>query len=101
MGKTKGDQLKRPLSAYILYSTDKRPGIQESNPDLSLTDISKRLGAGWKALSAAERKPYEDKAAKLRDEYFFAKNSSGSSKAKKGAKSKGKKAASSSDESDD
>jgi hypothetical protein len=103
MGKDKGDKPKRPLSAYMIYSTEKRPEIQAANPGLKLPDISKKIGALWKGLSASEKKPYEDKAAKCKSDYSAAKSSSGkSSKPKKApTKSKAKKGGSSSEESED
>jgi hypothetical protein len=102
MGKDKGEgKAKRPPSAYLLYSMDKRPELQAANPSLKLPDISKKLGAQWKALSASEKRPYEEKAQKQKAAYEAANPSKGGKTKKSAAKSKGKKAASSEDESED
>jgi hypothetical protein len=103
MGKDKGDKPKRPLSAFMLYSSEKRPEIQESNPGLKLPDVSKKIGALWKGLSASEKKPYEEKAAKAKAEYDAVKGSSGKAARTKKPAGRGasKKGDSSSEESDD
>jgi hypothetical protein len=83
MGKgDKGDsgKAKRPPSAYLLFSMEKRPELQAANPNLKLPDISKKLGAQWKALSDSEKKPYEDKAAKQKAAYDAQKPKAGKTK---------------------
>jgi hypothetical protein len=101
MGKDKSGSPKRPPSAYVLYSVEKRPEIKEANPSLKLGEISKMIGASWQGLSTAEKKPYEERAAKQKAAYQANKGSSSKSgKSKKGLRGKSKKEASSS-ESDD
>ncbi|ORX36139.1 high mobility group box domain-containing protein [Kockovaella imperatae] len=53
---------KRALSAYMFFVQDYRDRIKSENPDVSFGEVGKLLGAKWKELSAAEKKPYEDKA---------------------------------------
>jgi len=36
----------------------------EENPDMKLTDVSKKIGELWKALSEDDKKPYQVKAEK-------------------------------------
>jgi len=53
---------KKALSAYIYYGIDAREKLKEENPDASITDIVKMLGAAWKNLPAEEKAIYEEKA---------------------------------------
>jgi hypothetical protein len=80
---------------------EKRPEIQADHPELKLPDISKKVGAQWKALSESEKKPYEEKAQKQKAAYEAANPSKGSKAKKPAAKSKAKKAGSSEDESEE
>jgi len=63
--RTKKDPLKpkRALSAYMFFVQDWRERVKSENPDASFGDVGRLLGAKWKEMSAAEKKPYEDKAA--------------------------------------
>jgi high mobility group protein B1 len=79
---------------------EKRPELQASHPNLKLPDISKKIGTQWKALSDAEKKPYEEKAAKQKAAYESA-NPKGRKSKKPAPKGKSKKAGSSENESDD
>ncbi|KAI9342530.1 high mobility group box domain-containing protein, partial [Obelidium mucronatum] len=56
-------------SSFILYSNAMRNRIKEDEPSLSMTDISKKIGALWKEVSADEKKKYEDLAAKDKERY--------------------------------
>jgi hypothetical protein len=42
------------------------PQFKEDNPQTKPSDISKLMGEAWKELSDEEKKPYVDKAAKLK-----------------------------------
>jgi hypothetical protein len=71
MPKNKAPQ--RARSAYFLFSDAERKKHQEkADPELarkSMAVASKILSARWKALSPAEKKPFEEAAAKLRQEF--------------------------------
>ena len=56
-------------SGYLHYCTDARPIIQKSNPDIKSVDIVKKMGEGWKALSASEKDSYESKAKVDKERY--------------------------------
>ncbi|KAJ3012685.1 UNVERIFIED_CONTAM: FACT complex subunit [Siphonaria sp. JEL0065] len=56
-------------SSFILYSNATRNQIKEDDPSLSMTDISKKIGAMWKEIGADEKKIYEDLAAKDKERY--------------------------------
>ncbi|GMK57680.1 hypothetical protein CspeluHIS016_0405140 [Cutaneotrichosporon spelunceum] len=53
---------KRALSAYMFFVQDWRERIKSENQDAAFADIGRLLGAKWKEMSPAERKPYEEKA---------------------------------------
>lgn len=63
-------KIKKPLSAYFLYSIATRPFVKESNPEMSFADINKYIGATWKNLPASQKKPYIDEHERNRDIYL-------------------------------
>lgn len=56
----------RTPSSYVLFSIDHRKVVVESNPDLSLGEVSKLCGSKWKTLSEEERIPWVTKAEDLK-----------------------------------
>ena len=56
---------KKPLSGYLLYCKDKREEFKAANPEAMMPELSKLMGAAWKALteevSAVPREGEEDK----------------------------------------
>ncbi|POY70702.1 hypothetical protein BMF94_6285 [Rhodotorula taiwanensis] len=60
---------KRNLSAYMIFSQDKRAEVKEENPDVSFGELGKLLGAKWKSVTPEEKKIYEDKAAADKTRY--------------------------------
>ncbi|KAI3384989.1 hypothetical protein SNEBB_005165 [Seison nebaliae] len=59
-------RIKRPMNAFLVWSTTRRHIIANDNPKMHNSDISKQLGKEWRTLSATEREPYEQKAKQLR-----------------------------------
>jgi hypothetical protein len=94
-----GPAPKRPRSAYILFTMEKREAVKSANPGIANKEILKKLGGQWKVLSDKEKQVYTDRAAKEKEAYDAQKPSAG----KKGKKEKkaAKKAADSSNGSDD
>mmetsp|Transcript_6080 Transcript_6080/g.10387 ORF Transcript_6080/g.10387 Transcript_6080/m.10387 type:complete len:105 (-) Transcript_6080:323-637(-) len=64
------DAPKRGMSAYMFFVQDKREGVKTAKPELAFGEISKELGAMWKALSDDEKTPYVEKAAADRERYL-------------------------------
>jgi hypothetical protein len=60
---------KRNMNAYMFYAADNRAALKEKSPGLKPTEVTSTLGAQWKALSEAGRKPYEKKAADDKTRY--------------------------------
>ncbi|CEO97807.1 HMG box domain-containing protein [Plasmodiophora brassicae] len=54
---------KRPLSAFMYFSQEKRSDVKADNPETSFGDLGKILGQMWKDLSEDDKKPYVEKAA--------------------------------------
>ena len=57
-------QVPTSLNAYLLWQNQQRTKVAQENPGESYQDITKRLGAQWKALSDSDKKPYME-AAKM------------------------------------
>lgn len=66
-GKKDPNKPKRALSAYMFFVQDWRERIKSENPDADFGSVGRLLGAKWQEMSAAEKKPYEDKAQADKD----------------------------------
>jgi high mobility group protein B3 len=60
---------KKPKTSYILFSIESRPKIKAQFPDLSTTDILKKLGEAWNKISDKEKKHYEELAAQDKERF--------------------------------
>jgi len=58
---------KRPESAYFLFMADEREELVASG--MTHKEAMVKMGEMWGKLSAAKKKPYEDKAAKAKAKY--------------------------------
>jgi uncharacterized protein (DUF736 family) len=61
---TKAVKPKRARSAYAFYMKDTsvRDGIQKEHPEWSFGEVSKEIGAKWKAMDTTARQPYLDQS---------------------------------------
>ena len=46
---------KRPMSAYMLWLNANREKIKSDHPGISITDLSKKAGELWKAMSEEKK----------------------------------------------
>ena len=58
----------RTLSAYMLFMAAERDAVKQAHPEIKSSEVMSELGRRWKQLSPAARKPFEDKAAELKQE---------------------------------
>lgn len=56
-------------SAYILFSSEVRPQLVAEFPDEKMVEITKRIGARWRELDDAAKRPYEERATEDRERY--------------------------------
>ncbi|KAG0175981.1 Non-histone chromosomal protein 6 [Apophysomyces sp. BC1034] len=81
------EETKRPLSAYMLFSKERRPKVKLENSDASFGkdktlqggvsdipqgQIGQILGQMWRALTPEEKKVYQDKAAEEKNKHTAA-----------------------------
>ncbi|KAL4353206.1 hypothetical protein GQ457_06G037840 [Hibiscus cannabinus] len=58
--KNGGNEKKRPSPPYILWCKDQWKEVKKENPEADFKEVSNILGAKWKAVTAEEKKPYEE-----------------------------------------
>ncbi|KAJ3047977.1 hypothetical protein HK097_010995, partial [Rhizophlyctis rosea] len=63
---------KQPLTSYILYCQDIREQVRAEHPEFSQTEIAREMGRRWKEISEEEKRPYDEKALRKREEYNHA-----------------------------
>lgn len=74
---------KRPLTAFMRYSSKRRSKIRLEDPTKSMIQISKIIGEEWRNLSANDKRPFHDAATKDHEEYRVAKEKYDASKPKR------------------
>lgn len=60
---------KRPLSAYVFFQRETRAEVLEDFPDATFGQVAQILGEWWRDCSAAERRKFENMAAKDKIRY--------------------------------
>lgn len=60
---------KKPKSGFMFFSQERRKTLKEEQPNVSITDASKIIGAEWKKLSEEDKRPYDELAQKDRERY--------------------------------
>lgn len=65
----KDDKLKKPLSAYFAWLNDNRANIMAKLGGKGGPEVTKKGAEMWKTLADTEKKPYEDRAKKAKEEY--------------------------------
>ncbi|NXF57406.1 SSRP1 protein, partial [Ciccaba nigrolineata] len=85
---------KRPMSAYMLWLNANREKIKSDHPGISITDLSKKAGELWKAMSKEKKEEWDRKAEDARRDYEKAMKEysvGGKSESSKAERSKKKK----------
>lgn len=56
------DAPKRARGSYVFFTLEERPKIIKESPDMKFTELGNVMGQRWRALSAEQKKKFEDLA---------------------------------------
>jgi len=60
---------KQPLSGYVHFLNERRESVRGENPDITFSELSKKLAAEWSNLPEEEKLKYNEFAKKDKDRY--------------------------------
>ncbi|KAI0986404.1 hypothetical protein GJ496_006766 [Pomphorhynchus laevis] len=60
------DHIKRPMNAFMVWSSVQRKKLAQQNPKMHNSQISKCLGNQWRSLSDDDKLPFVEQAKQLR-----------------------------------
>jgi len=63
---------KRPMSAFLYFSQERRRIIKDKNPGMRNTEVSRVLGDMWRNAPEEERNPHIEREAREREKYKVA-----------------------------
>ena len=61
---------KQPLSGYVHFLNERRESVRGENPDITFSDLSKKLAAEWSGLAEPDKNKYNDLAKRDKDRYM-------------------------------
>lgn len=61
-----GSEVKRPMNSFLLWAKVMRKKYAKENPTMHNAEISKLLGKVWNSMTTNEKRPYVERAEKLR-----------------------------------
>lgn len=60
---------KRPLSNYMLFSSEMRTKLKDTMPSASIGQVQKEISKQWKELSEEQKQVYNKKAEEAKEQY--------------------------------
>jgi len=57
--KEKKEKKPRKLNAYMVFAMEIRESVKKNHPTASITEIAKKIGEKWRAMSDAEKAKYK------------------------------------------
>ena len=57
--KDKKEKKPRKLNAYMVFAMEVRESVKKNHPTASITEIAKKIGEKWRAMSDAEKTKYK------------------------------------------
>lgn len=60
---------KQPLSGYVHFLNERRETVRTENPEITFSELSKKLAAEWSNLPEDEKLKYNEMAKKDKDRY--------------------------------
>jgi len=57
--KEKKEKKPRKLNAYMVFAMEVRESVKKNHPTASITEIAKKIGEKWRAMSDAEKAKYK------------------------------------------
>jgi len=63
------DAPKQPMTSYFCFCASVRESIKTENPNCSMPEHSKIMGAKWKLLTETEKKPFITTASEDKERY--------------------------------
>lgn len=62
-------EIKRPLSAFMIYSVSIRPSVKTEHPEFSFGQLGREIGAQWRAMTEEQKAPFIAKAKEALAQY--------------------------------
>jgi hypothetical protein len=94
--KTEAQRTKRPMNAFLIFSSERRPELQKADARMTTAELSKKLGDEWKQMDPPRKNSYIDKAKHLKEEftnnhpgYKYSRRTNSTHRNKRGGKSAG------------
>jgi len=60
---------KRNLSAYFIFTNERRAALKAQHPDKKLTALTTLMAAEWKSMDADKKKAFQDRAAEQKKKF--------------------------------